>query len=94
MEATSGRHVQETRDIAGNHMKRLLTLHQVWHGKHQTFGVGVKWLAEEKLRRAFFHDLASIHDDDPLDHLSDDTKIINNENDRHAKFLLHVVHEL
>ena len=57
-------------------------------GPQEALGVFVAGIVEDLVRRALLTDGAGVHDDDLVAHLGHDAKIVRDDDDRHAEFLL------
>ena len=67
---------------------------QVWDGTHETHGVGVERMAKNGAHIATLHDLAHVHHQHAGARLGNNPQVVGDHQDRHAQFLLEVLHQL
>src|SRR6266852_5086512 len=97
MEPTAGRRVREVRNRAGDcgqrFRRRILAL-QRDDRFEETLRVRMKRLGEEVADGSFLHDLAGVHDGDPVTQLRDDCEIVRDVQNRRLNSLAKVLDQL
>ena len=66
----------------------------VRHRTAETDGVGMCGTVEDVIRASLFHDLSRIHDGHFVSHPSDNSKVVRNQNYRHARRALQLLQQI
>ena len=87
-------HVQQVDGGSADRLQALAAAVRRRDRAEQALGVLVTGIVEDLVGRALFADGTRVHDDDLVAELGDDTQVVGDHDDRHAHFLLDILHEL